>query len=294
MKQQLLKTLTGACLMASALTVAASALNPAKPNILFILSDDHSYPFLSCYCNTNVRTPNLDRFAAEGMKFHRFFTAAPQCVPSRAALLTGRSPVAARITRFSSALARDEITFPEVLREKAGYFTGVCGRPYHLDGSSRNSGNTIGQLMDKRGMRTFEQRLDYVKQGSDAEALEQMKEFLDRKPADKPFCLWLNFSDPHHPWTAPEADHPKPASLQLPAHLPDLPGVRQQLADYCAEVNRLDRSAQAVLEVLASRGFTPNTLVVFAATTAWRTRTAKAPCTIPAAMYPSWSAGLVW
>jgi arylsulfatase A-like enzyme len=49
------------------------------------------------------------------MKFHRFFTAAPQCVPSRAALLTGRSPVAARITRFSAPLAKDEITFPELL-----------------------------------------------------------------------------------------------------------------------------------------------------------------------------------
>ena len=71
------------------------------------------------------------------MKFHRFFTAAPQCVPSRAALMTGRSPVAARMTRFTSPLPRDEITFPELLREKAGYFTGVCGRQYHLDGSGR-------------------------------------------------------------------------------------------------------------------------------------------------------------
>ena len=90
------------------------------PNILFLLSDDHSYPFLSCYGDSNVKTPVIDQLAADGMKFHRFFTAAPQCVPSRASLMTGRSPVAARITRFSSPLARDEITFPELLREKAG------------------------------------------------------------------------------------------------------------------------------------------------------------------------------
>ena len=113
------------------------AADSARPNILFVLSDDHSYPFLSCYGDSNVRTPNLDRFAAQGMKFHRFFTAAPQCVPSRAAYLTGRSAVAARMTRFSSPLPRDEITFPEVLRAQAGYFTGVCGRSYHLDGSAR-------------------------------------------------------------------------------------------------------------------------------------------------------------
>jgi arylsulfatase A-like enzyme len=178
----------------------ARAASSARPNILFVLSDDHSYPFLSTYGDTNVRTPNFDRFAAQGMKFHRFFTAAPQCVPSRAAYLTGRSAVAARMTRFSSPLPRDEITFPEVLRAQAGYFTGVCGRSYHLDGSARAEGSVVGEVMDKHGLRTFEQRLDYVRRGSDAEAAVQMAEFLDRKPANKPFCLWVNFSDPHHVW----------------------------------------------------------------------------------------------
>ncbi|HEY1110254.1 MAG TPA: sulfatase-like hydrolase/transferase, partial [Opitutaceae bacterium] len=110
----------------------ARAAVPAKPNILFVLSDDHSYPFLSCYGDTNVKTPALDRLAAEGMKFHRFFTVAPQCVPSRAGFLTGRSAVAARMTRFSSPLPRDEVTFLELLREQGGYYTGIAGRSYHL------------------------------------------------------------------------------------------------------------------------------------------------------------------
>ncbi len=244
--------------------VRVTAVEPSRPNILFLLSDDHSYPFVGCYGDTNVKTPALDQFTAEGMKFHRFFTTAPQCVPSRASLLTGRSAVAARITRFSSPLAREEIAFPEVLREKAGYFTGVCGRSYHLDGSAGNRGDAIGQLLEKHGLRTFDQRLDYVKQGSDKQALEQMKEFLDRKPEGKLFCLWLNFSDPHHPWNAPDTDRPDPASLKLPAHWPDLPGMRAQLADYCAEVNRLDRSVQGVLQLLVARGLSQNTLVVFA------------------------------
>lgn len=234
------------------------------PNILFLLSDDHSYPFLSCYGDPNVKTPALDQLASEGMKFHRFFTAAPQCVPSRASFLTGRSPVAARITRFSSPLARDEITFPEVLREKAGYFVGVCGRSYHLDGSGQRRGGEAGDLLEKHGLRTFEQRFDYVQTGSDTAAATQMAEFLDRKPAGKPFCLWVNFSDPHHIWNAPEESRPAPAGLKLPAHWPDLPGVRQQLADYCAEVNRLDGSVKTILGLLAARGFQSNTLVVFA------------------------------
>ena len=246
------------------LLLALDSPGSPHPNILFLLSDDHSYPFLGCYGDPNVKTPTLDRMATEGMRFHRFFTTAPQCVPSRASLLTGRSPVAARITRFSSPLARDEITFPEILREKAGYFTGVCGRSYHLDGSGGRGGNAVGDLLEKHGLHTFAQRLDYVKQGSDTQAIEQMKEFLDRKPAGKPFCLWVNFSDPHHPWNAPGADRPDPATLKLPSHWPDLPGVRQQLADYCAEVNRMDRAVQAALGVLDGRGLATNTLVVFA------------------------------
>ncbi len=100
-------------------------------------------------------------------------------------------------------------------------------------------------------------------QGSDKQALEQMQEFLDRKPEGKLFCLWLNFSDPHHPWNAPDTDRPDPASLKLPPHWPDLPGMRAQLADYCAEVNRLDRSVQGVLQLLAARGLAQSTLVVF-------------------------------
>lgn len=233
-----------------------------RPNILFVLSDDHSYPFLSCYGDGNVRTPAIDGLAAEGMKFHRFFTAAPQCVPSRAAFMTGRSPVAARITRFSSPLARDEITFPEILREKAGYFAGVCGRSYHLDGGARTG--AMGELLTQNEMRTFEKRFDYVKTGSDVAAATQMGEFLDQKPAGKPFCLWVNFSDPHHPWNAPTEFRPDPAKLKLPAYWPDLPGVREQFADYCGEINRVDRSMKTILDLLAARGFASNTIVVFA------------------------------
>ena len=243
--------------------VLAAAV-PDRPNILFVLSDDHSYPFLSCYGDPNVRTPALDRLAADGMKFHRFFTAAPQCVPARTAYLTGRSAVAARMTRFSSPLPRDEVTFMELLREKAGYYTGIAGRAYHLDGSGSNSGPMTQGLLEKHGLRTFTQRVDYLRQGSDTQAIEQMREFLAGKPADRAFCLWLNFSDPHHPWTPEPEFRPDPATLKLPAHWPDLPGVRAQLADYCGEVNRVDRSMQAVLALLAERGFAENTLVVFA------------------------------
>lgn len=246
------------------LSFACVAAHARQPNILLLLSDDHSYPFLSCYGDTNVRTPALDRVAAEGMKFHRFFTAAPQCVPSRAALMTGRSPVAARITRFSAPLARDEITLPELLREKAGYFTGICGRLFHLDGSgAKGEGGELGELLTKHNLRTFDQRVDFLQNCTDPQVADQLGAFLDRKPAGKPFFLWANFSDPHHKWDAPVEFRPDPASLKLPAHWPDLPGMREQLADYCAEVNRLDKSIASVLAVLEKRGVLDNTILVF-------------------------------
>ncbi len=242
---------------------AQSGSSAEKPNVLLLLSDDHSYPMVSCYGDTNVNTPTLDKLAAEGMKFHRYFTGAPQCVPSRATLMTGRSPVAARMTRFSSPLPRDEVAFPELLRSQGGYYTGICGRSFHLDGSGNRAGNGIAALMSKHNMRTFEERVDFLQPCPDGEVAQQLGKFLDAKPADKPFFMWANFSDPHHVWNAPKQFRPDPASLKLPAHWPDLPGMREQLADYCAEVNRLDQTVAGVLEELKKRNLMDSTIIFF-------------------------------
>jgi N-sulfoglucosamine sulfohydrolase len=248
-------------ILLSSFAISASSFS-APPNILFLLSDDHSYPFLSAYGDTNVKTPTLDQLASEGMKFHRFFTGAPQCVPSRATLMTGRSPVAARMTRFSAPLPRDEITLPELLRDKGGYFTGVCGRSFHLDGSAK-VGAAAARVFQEHQLKTFIERVDSLNQCSDNEVAAQVAAFLDKKPANKPFFMWANFSDPHHAWNAPAEFRPDPASLKVPAHWPDLPGVREQLADYCAEVNRVDRTVGTVLAELKKRDFMDSTIIVF-------------------------------
>ena len=61
----------------------ALAQSQNRPNILLILSDDHSVPHVGCYENSDIKTPNLDRFAAEGMRFDRSYVMSPQCAPSR-------------------------------------------------------------------------------------------------------------------------------------------------------------------------------------------------------------------
>ncbi len=241
---------------------ALSGLHAAPPpNIVFILSDDHSYPFLGCYGRPEMKTPHLDQFAAEGMKFHRMFTGAPQCVPSRATFLTGRSPVACRITRFSSPLPRDEITYPEILKKEAGYFVGVLGRSYHLDGSGR-SPEASARVFEANQLQTFKERFDYVDSTGQNTIPETMKAFFDQRPKDKPYYLWVNFSDPHHPWDT-GTNAPDPAKLTVPGSLPDLPGVRADLSRYEGEIEHMDTDFKRVLDIVKERAGLENTLIVF-------------------------------
>lgn len=250
------------------LLVATCASGAQKPNILFLLSDDHSYPYLGCYGNPDVKTPNLDRLAGEGMRFDRMFVSCPQCVPSRAALMTGRSPVAVRMVRFTSPLPPDVPALPDLLRDKGGYFTGIAGRSYHLDGPGAGGprGNPeVGGVVEKHGLRTFKNRADYVEKGSGLKDFGgKLETFLDLAPKDKPWFFWLGFSDPHHDWTTQgKRGSIDPAKLTLPPHLPDLPGVRSDLARYLAEIEHLDGDVQTVLDALARRGLASNTVVVF-------------------------------
>ncbi len=237
----------------------AAAQNRQQPNVLLVLSDDHSAAHVGAYGNADIKTPNLDAFAKEGMRFNRAYVAAPQCVPSRAALMTGRSPVAVRMTRFSAPLSEEYKTWLELLRA-SGYFTGVAGRSYHLDGSG-NAPPETKAVFDKNNLRTFERRLDYAKQGN---SLAQYREFLDLAPKGKPFALQLCFSDPHRPLDAnaiPEPHDPK--KLKLPAHYPDTPGVREDFARYYDEIARFDGSFGQVLDEMKKRGLAGDTIVIF-------------------------------
>ena len=212
---------------------------PSRPNVLVVLSDDHSAAHVGAYGNTDIKTPNLDAFAKEGMRFERAYVAAPQCVPSRAALMTGRSPVALQMTRFSAPLPIEAKTWLELLRH-AGWFTGVAGRTYHLDGSVLPPESQA--VFDKHRLKPFEWRLDFVKVGgAPALALAQYREFLDLAPKGKPFALQLSFSDPHRPLDANAIPIPHdPQKIKLPAHYPDTLAVRADFARYYDEIARFD------------------------------------------------------
>jgi N-sulfoglucosamine sulfohydrolase len=254
------RTFAGAAASAAGLAQSQTT----KPNIVLVLSDDHSYPFLSCYGSDSVKTPNIDRFAAQGMRYDNAFQAAPQCVPSRTALVTGRSPVSTRMGRFNSPLPADVVTLPELLRDKAGYFTGICRRNFHLDGNGR-PGPVNGEIFARNEILTWQRRVDFLNRSGDRSKTGAIiEEFLDKKPVGKPFFLWVNFNDPHHVWDrATDGKATDPTKLKLPKHLPDLPGMRDDLARHCDEINRMDEEFGTVMSTLERRGFGENTLVVF-------------------------------
>jgi arylsulfatase len=124
-------TLPGAALAAPSLFAA-----PARqPNIIMIYADDLGYGDLGCYGHPTIRTPNLDRMASEGLKFTQFYSAAPVCTPSRAALMTGRLPVRSGLSRVlfpysDGGMPESEVTVAESLRG-AGYRTACVGK-WHL------------------------------------------------------------------------------------------------------------------------------------------------------------------
>ncbi|MXX63216.1 MAG: sulfatase-like hydrolase/transferase [Holophagales bacterium] len=264
---------------ALALTAACSANPPAespgpdgagrpeRPNIVLIVADDLGYGDLGSYGSSTMRTPRLDRLAAEGVRFTAAYAAAAVCSPSRAGLITGRYPqrhgyefnLVGRDLEFG--LAAEERTLGDLMRG-AGYATGYFGK-WHLGRSadrhplSRGFDEFVGVLggasgyfdaIVHRGRETA--RLEsYLTDALTAEAAA----FVGRHAAARrPFFLVLSYTAPHTPLQA------TPADLEAVAHVEDGAG-----RTYAAMVSSVDRGAGALLDHLASHGVDRDTLVVF-------------------------------
>ena len=264
--------LLGVLLLTFAEILICPASGGEKPNILLVLSDDHSLPHVGVYGCTNCEefslTPKLDRFAEEGIRFNRAYTAAPQCAPSRTSMFAGRSPIGLRATRFAQPASAETPFFTDLLRD-AGYWTGLDGRHQHLDGKKMDADH-ISEMLVQENMRgkTFESRFDHFVQGirTKAEAIQDIpgifSGILDQVPEAQPFFLYFGFSQPHRKW-GDDHEGIDPAKLQLPPDWPDLPEVRLDYARYLAEVRDLDTGFGHLMQVLEDRGLSQNTLVIF-------------------------------
>ena len=244
--------------------------DPSQPNVLLILSDDQSVPHVSCYDDPNTTkfdiTPNLEKFANQGMRFDRAYTTAPQCAPSRISIFACRSPIGLGVTRFAQPAQADVPFFTDVLRA-GGYWVGLDGRHQHLDGRIREAKHIDTALRDA-GMQNLEARFDHFVRSArtKGDQLNQVGQrintALDNVPKNKPFFLYFGFSQPHRKFPA-TYDGINPHRLILPPDWPDLPEVRIDYARYLASVREMDRGFGQIMQLLAERGIEDNTLVLF-------------------------------
>ncbi|MDX2149139.1 MAG: sulfatase [Bryobacteraceae bacterium] len=224
----------------AAVARAARAQASAAPNIVFLISDDHSWTDLGCYGNRAARTPNLDRLAKQGTRFTHCFVTSPQCSPNRSAIFTGMPAHQTATSRLHAPMPAEQTTFLEGLRER-GYFLGAY-RKVHQGAE-------------------FDKRWDFYR-GEKA----RFSEFFSARPKDRPFFLQMGFTDPHRPYPGKAFDPPtNPKDVAVPRWLPDTPEVRRDLADYLDEIARMDGECGEVLRLLEEQGLERNTMVVFTA-----------------------------
>lgn len=114
-------------LICTALAGIVQAQTQRKPNVLFMMGDDHAPYVMGAYGNQLARTPNLDWLAAGGVRFNHAYPNSPVCTPSRQSLITGKLPHAAGVTLLRTPLAEHQLTIAEHLKQ-FGYRTGAVGK----------------------------------------------------------------------------------------------------------------------------------------------------------------------
>jgi len=308
------------------------AMAGKRPNILLLCTDQQRYDALGCYGNEAISTPHLDALAAESVLFERCYVQSPVCAPSRASLLTARYPHAHGLWANGVTLPPGQERFPTALAA-AAYDCGMIGKmhlaachggrterrdpddgfrvyewahdPTH--GSPENAyhrwleaehpalyaaatANGFGRAgHDAVGFDTLPTEAHYSRWVG-----ERTIDFLQQgRDPDRPFFLWANFYDPHHPFVAPQewVDRYDPAAVPAPlggpAELADRPailtaasqksyaGIARGFAEYSAAeiqgivaayyamVSLVDDEVGRILATLAQLGLADDTLVIF-------------------------------
>ena len=210
-----MRTLAAAVFLAA--TLSAHALAADRPNIVFIMSDDHAAHAISAYGSQINQTPNIDRLAREGMLLRNVFATNSICTPSRAAILTGQYshlngvPV---FNRFDSA----RMTVARLL-QNGGYYTGMIGK-WHL--GSDPAGFDRWEILPGQG--TYRDPVVYNATGEKTYTGRYVTDvvtdlaidFLKTRPKNKPFFLMLHHKAPHRPWQPDETHRQQFADKWIP------------------------------------------------------------------------------
>ena len=240
-------------------------------NVLLITADDMNYDSLGVTgCKTPDISPNLDKLAAQGMRFENAHLAIAVCQPSRSVLMTGLYPHRNGAMGFEP-IKTDVPTLEESLHA-AGYLNGIMAKVAHLAPISKFCWDTVVEAQQ-------------LGQGKDpARYYTHSKTFFEQaKSAGKPFFLMANCQDPHRPFPGSEGEkaqeanlkgrktvrfpdasrYYKPEEITIPGFLPDLPDIRKEFAQYFTAVHRCDEAVGNILKALQETGFEENTVVFF-------------------------------
>ncbi len=252
----------------------AEETTPRRPNVLLIMSDDQGWGDLSLHGNPNVRTPNIDRLAAEGVAFDRFFVS-PVCSPTRAELLTGRYHLRGGVYSTSAGGERldlDETTLAQHF-QRAGYRTAAYGKwhngtqyPYHPNARgfddfygfcSGHWGNYFSPMLERNG--EIVQGEGYIVDDLTNQGIEFIKQ-----QRETPFFLYLPYNTPHSPMQVPDrwwnrlANQPLDSLNRDPSR-EDTTFTRAALA----MVENIDWNVGRLLQALDETGQAENTIVLY-------------------------------
>lgn len=185
-------------------SLGLQAQKPERPNIIFIMTDDHSYQTLSAYDGRFIKTPGLDRIANEGILFTNSFVANSICGPSRACMLTGKHSHANGFRDNNDQFDGSQQTFPKLL-QKAGYQTAIIGK-WHL--KSEPTGFDYWNILPDQGnyynpdFISHEGKTRYTGYVTDL-ITDFSTDWLDHRDKSKPFCLLVHHKAVHRVWMPP-------------------------------------------------------------------------------------------
>jgi N-sulfoglucosamine sulfohydrolase len=248
--------------------------NGKKRNVLLIISDDHGIDQLGCYGNHAVKTPRLDAMAANGVRFTNVYSVAASCSASRGSLLTGlythQNGQWGHAHNWHHFSLLDWVqTVPSLLREN-GYKTGLIGKLHVVSRQNLQFDYVVpgNEIMENR---------DAKKIAEKAGEFFQMTE-------DQPFFLLVGYSDPHRAdkgvsemknvenfsgfandvkYEGVSPTKFRPEDVLVPGYLPDIPEVREELADQYEAIARMDTSIGWILDNLKTSGKYNDTLVIY-------------------------------
>jgi len=219
-------------------TVLGTDMPAQKPNFLFYLADDVNYNIFGCYGGQNIKTPNIDKLASEGMRFTKAYCAVAMCGPFRAELYTGLYPMRTGVTGNWGNAKPGTKSIVHHLKDQ-GYRVGLVGKQHHGPASVY----PFDEVGGKSGVKFM--------------------------TADKnqPFCLIIASLRSHYPWPSQSVVDEKSIKLAPVQH--DNPETRNVTARYLAGVITLDNQVGEMMETLEKNGLKDNTLVMFSSEQGW-------------------------